>query len=94
MKVADALNAQVESLNTEATALLAAGNGGGARRALLHAIALQRQRPAVERAGRVQRITLPAADGDDRHRLVAPVLGRAGSGADVMGRGPGRAAPA
>lgn len=45
MTVADAVKAQVESLNTEATALLAASNGGAARRVLLHAIAVQRGLP-------------------------------------------------
>lgn len=45
MTVSDAVTAQVESLNTEATTLLAAGNGGAARRVLLRAIAVQRGLP-------------------------------------------------
>ena len=42
MKVADAVKADVDKLAAEAAASLTAGNGGAARRQLLHAIAIQR----------------------------------------------------
>ncbi len=45
MKVADSVKAQVDKLAAEATSLQSAGNGGEARRILLHAIAVQRGMP-------------------------------------------------
>jgi poly(3-hydroxybutyrate) depolymerase len=50
LKVADGVKAQVDKLAAEATSLQNAGNGGEARRLLLHAIALQRGLPWDEKA--------------------------------------------
>jgi hypothetical protein len=49
LKVADGVKAQVDKLAAEATSLQNAGNGGEARRLLLHAIALQRGLPWDEK---------------------------------------------
>ena len=50
LKVADSIKAQVDKLAAEATSLQNAGNGGEARRRLLHAIAVQRGLPWDQKA--------------------------------------------
>jgi hypothetical protein len=50
LKVTDSVKAQVDKLAAEATSLQTVGNGGEARRRLLHAIAVQRGLPWDERA--------------------------------------------
>ena len=50
MKVADSVKAQVDKLAAEATSLQNTGNGGEARRRLLHAIAVQRGLPWDQKA--------------------------------------------